>query len=120
VTAERPKGLLVFLSFTVVLGLIALVLSVQNALEINQQADQRNAERIASDLQSCERGNGLRQQVIHGFTAVNESVNQIINIADPSDPVRAQLDEPLVTLRDAAAAIQIVDCKSAVPGAKED
>lgn len=127
----RPRGLRVFISLALLVGLVALVLSVENAVGVNRLADQRNADRIASDLAGCRRGNIFRQQVIDQGHAVDELITGVLDAAftpSPSTPpdrvaairaFRERLEAPLVAYRKTTNAIRTVDCRAVTPGAKE-
>lgn len=129
-TDHRPRGLLIALTACIAVGVGALGLSIQNAVEINQQADAREADRVAADLAGCERGNVFRQQIIDIGEANEEMITAILDTTfqtSSSSPERAaaiealrrRLDVPIETYHDTVAAIQLVDCTSVVPGAKE-
>jgi hypothetical protein len=121
---QRPRGLLALLTAALVVGIVALVLSFQNAVDLNRQADQRNADRIASDLAACRRGNTFRQQVIDVGDASDAAIRQILDriFATTTSPeaaaLRRQLDVPLAQLRTTIASIHLTDCRAAVPGAR--
>lgn len=125
---HRPKGLLGLLSLAVVIGIISLLLSVQNAFDQRDASNQREQDRISSDLQACERGNVVRSQIKAGFTAVDESVNGVLDTFLGNVPperaaavaaLRAKLQAPLSKLDKASETIQIIDCQKAVPGAAD-
>lgn len=126
--AHRPRGLLGFLTLTVAIGLVALVLSVQNAVAIDDQAEQRELERIAQDVASCERGNVLRQQIIDGLQANDDLVSGILDTffgpaeQDPERAerirmLRAELGPAFADYRAITSEIQLVNCRTAIKGA---
>jgi hypothetical protein len=123
--AHRPKGLLTVLTIAVVVGIVSLILSVQNALDQREASNQRERDRIESDLASCQRGNVFRQQVIDLGSASDTTMTQILDtiFASTTRPeaqeLRRQLDVPLVDFRTTVRSIHLIDCQAAVPGAKE-
>lgn len=123
---DGPRRPPIFLIAMAVLAIVSLALGVIN--QVGQQAiqSQRNDDRIQSDLAACARGNVVRAQIKDGFAGVDEAVVGILDAffgaarPDQSERVaelRAQLVAPLAKLDKASAAIAIVDCKKAVPGA---
>jgi hypothetical protein len=127
VTHGRPKGLLLFLTVAVVIGMGALVLSLQNAVTINTQADQRERERIASDYAGCLRGNDFRSQTIAVGEANEQLVAGILDVflpaADTSSPrgqnvaaIRAELEPKISAYRAQVHDLKLIDCDKAVPG----
>lgn len=128
--ADRPKGLLGFLTVAIVFGLIALVLSVQNAVALDNQAEQREQDRIAQDVASCERGNILRQQIIDGNRASDDLVSGILDtFLGPASQspdramrvaeLREQLRPKFDRYREITGAIQLVNCRTAIKGARQ-
>ena len=124
----RPWGLLIVLVACIAVGLGALGLSVQNAVEIDQEADRRNAERINADHEACERGNTFRQHVIDIGAATDGMITGILDtVFFSSNPERAEaaaelrraLDAPIADFRATVSKIHLIDCAQAVPGAEE-
>lgn len=125
----RPKGVLSILSVCIAVGLVTLVLSVQNAIAVNHLNDKREGDRIAADLQACERGNVFRQQIIDLGTANDEMISTILDTVfenaseNPErtaaiEALRRELDQPIEAYRSTVAAIVLTDCQKAVPGAE--
>lgn len=129
VEARKPRGLLAGLTLAVVVGIVALVLSVQNALELGEQSDQRNADRIASDLRACERGNDLRRQIVvigEANVALTDGILDTIFGPNPDrspesqaaiDALRASLDPLFDRYGEALDKVDLTDCATQVPGA---
>lgn len=127
----RPKWLTFLINLALLAGILALILSIQNAVDLGHQADQRNADRIAADLQGCARGNVFRQQVIDLAKAVDHLDTQILDTAyepPPGIPAnvtalirarRARFDAPLAAFRKASGQIHLIDCKAVTPGATD-
>lgn len=124
---SRPRGLLIFLTGVTVVGLLALILSIQNAVDLGHESDARERERIGADVSACERGNTLRRQ-IRGIGDANG--NMVADILDtvfvtPSDPdraalvaaIRAKLDATVGAYRRAVGEVREVDCANVIPGA---
>lgn len=129
-SSSAPRRPPLFLLAMTALAIGSLGLGVYNQLEQQEIQTQRNDDRIAADLQSCERGNVFRQQIIDIGTANDEMISTILDTIfqnSASTPerqsavaaLRRQLDEPISKYRSTVAAIVITDCERAVPGAKE-
>ena len=123
----RPRGLLTALTVALVIGVVALVVSFMNALELGEQSDQRERDRIASDVTACERGNVLRQQVRDMGAATDDTFRTVLDTifanvrpSEASTELRRLLDVPLAEFHTAVQAIELTDCRAAVPGAKEE
>lgn len=127
---RKPRGLIAFLTTCALVGLVALLLSVNNALALGRESDQREAERVASDVKSCERGNVFRQSVLTIGAAQEALVDGILDrIFTTSaaqrtpeqqanvEALRASLAPLFTDYEKALATITLTDCKQAVPGA---
>lgn len=120
---QRPRGLLAFMSIAVAIGMIALGLSVQNAIALGNEADQREAVRIEADILGCERGNVLRHQVIDLAEANEALVQGVLDVvfsaisnADTVDRLRDGLAPVFAEHHTAITAIELTDCPASVPG----
>lgn len=120
--SNRPRGLMAFLSIAVLLGVIALGLSIINAIALSAESDVRENERIAADLTSCERGNKIRQQVADIAGANRDLIDGIIDVVLADRPERhAELEADLAPVFErygaTVAGIDLVDCADVTPGA---
>lgn len=121
---HKPRGLLIFLSLATLIGLVALILSIQNAFDVSRADRQRERDRISADQRACERGNDLRRQIVTIAVAqellVEGILEEIFAEVDSPDVVSA-LRTDLAPLFDAyevaLEAVEITDCAAAVPGA---
>lgn len=127
---HRPRGLLVFLTATVLIGLVALGLSVQTALQQRERADEREQERIEADLNICQETNDLRELVIRIGDANEDLVRGVVDVALPPDSdngeraaaiaaIRARMDPLFAEHRAAIDEITIIDCRATTPGVSE-
>jgi hypothetical protein len=92
--------------------------------------NQRERDRIVSDIASCERVNVLRGQVNDGFTATADAFDRTFEVTIPypdgTNPerdaritaVRTELADVLADLHAVIDSIEPVDCVDAVPGSK--
>lgn len=120
--SKQPRGLMAFLTVAVLLGIVALGLSILNALALSAESDVRESERIAADLTACERGNRIRQQVAGIAMANRELIDGIIDVVLAGRPDRHQeLEGDLASVfaryEDTVAGIDLVDCDAVTPGA---
>lgn len=113
---QRPTGLLVFLTGAVIIGVLALGLSVMNAVALSDQAADREAERIEADVEACERANRLRGQFVDIARAQRQLVVEILEARLDVDPVDEFADAFTIYDRQVAA-IELVDCDAVTPGA---
>lgn len=122
--ARKPRGLLAFFTALVVIGVLALGLSVKNAVDISAEEDARERDRVVADIAGCERGNVFRSDVIGIAVATRDLVDGILDTifatVDNRDVV-AMIDAQLAPLFDefetAVDRIELTDCTKAVPGA---
>lgn len=123
----KPRALLAALTVALAAGLVALALSIQGAFTNSRQDDEREAERIASDLASCERGNDNKAVNRRLAEAQRDYVDQTVDVVGDFaelDPAEVEtLDALLAPARsaitEAITAIVDVDCLAVVPGAQE-
>ena len=112
-----------------VVAFAALFLSTYSVVQYTRQQAQRERERVASDVQGCERGNDLRRTIVQIGNADAAMVQGILDVFfapnERSTPERdaliAQLRaslEPLFAEHQAALdQVKTVDCQALVPGA---
>lgn len=119
-----PRFLMGVLIVALLFGVGATVLSILNAVNIDEVNDAREVERIASDLSSCERGNVGRQSDIDIAMATENLIRKILAVtfaAAGDRPAIAALEAQLEPIfdehRQAVARIEIIDCRAVVPGA---
>jgi hypothetical protein len=108
-----------------VVAVLALLLSTGSVVTLIRQASQREHDRIESDLAACDRANELRANLRDLGEAQRLYVDGILDTAATVsglsqterdafamlvDPARADINETILS-------IQIVDCRSVVPGA---
>lgn len=124
---ERPAGLLAIIVAALVIGVAATVLSVVNLVAIGDEADTREAERLAADLAACERSNDLRRQT----AAIGDADRQLLVDAvtdvlavlgsrlEPErlEAVQQALEPALEAHRRVVDAIELIDCPASTPGA---
>lgn len=117
----RPRVFQLIVGVALLFGVGALVMSVINAVGLEKESDQRQMERIAADVQACERGNTLRQQVVDLAEATEVMVSGILDdvFDNPRSPTRATLQSRIEAFEAIASTIKLTDCASAVPGADE-
>lgn len=117
-----------FLVAMTVLAVFSLLLGVVNQVDQQSLSNQRNRDRVASELEACARSNNLRRQVISVGAATDSTVRQTLDIifstvlpgATPAvSALREHLDAPLAQIRAAIAAIRLVDCRAVTTGAQE-
>lgn len=112
--------------FAILSGIGGVGLGIAGQVQNQDLQDQRNADRIASDLAGCARGNVFRQQVIDLGSAVRDFNAGQLDIVLPHDTgsaavdrLRDPLDRLLSKLTAAVAKVELVDCLAVTPGAKE-
>jgi hypothetical protein len=109
-------------------AVMALFMSTFAVVKYTQTQANRERDRITSDVQGCERGNNLRQQIIDIAAAQEDLVDGILdtflNPEDRSPQVQARIAalrdrlSPLfVKYEEKVAQIELVDCQARVPGA---
>lgn len=118
----RPRVFQLIVGVALLIGVGALVMSVINAFGLEAESDQRQMERVAADVQACERGNVFRKQVIDLAEATEVMVSGILDdvFDNPLSPTRATLQSRIEAFEAIASTIQLTDCVSAVPGATEE
>lgn len=108
----------------------ALFLSTFAVVQYTQAQSQREAERLAFDRQSCDRGNILRQTLIDIGEAdeqlIRDLLDTLLGARADTQMQRDQLAQFLLTLEPsfdkqeaAVAAITLTDCAAALDKAKE-
>lgn len=127
-THDRPTGVLLLLSVALVIGIIALVLAIQNAAAFGAEQNRREQERLATDFAACQRGNALRQQIKDVGLAEEKLVDGVLDTVLPEEgsperiariqELRAEMDPLFVEYRRTVDAIQLTDCDRAVPGGR--
>lgn len=95
-------------------------MSVFNAVGLEREGDLRQAERVAADVQACERGNVFRQQVIDLAKATEIMVSGILDdvFDNPNSPTRSTLQSRIEGFEAIASTITLTDCVAAIPGAQ--
>lgn len=130
-TRLRRAARAVLMPMLAVAAIGALLGGVGLAFEIGDQAAERRQADRAAELESCERGNVLRQQIIDIGAATDEMMTTILDLsfatndATPEqaaaiEEFRRRLDEPIAEFRATVAQIDLTDCSKAVPGAQEE
>lgn len=121
---HAPLGLSIFIYFSLLCGLVALPISIANAIDSRTVAAQASEDRVAADLASCERGNDIRARQIEtiestsaGFAVAEASLAGILGNA-ATVQLHAALGPVLADLATARAGIHLIDCRALVPGAK--
>lgn len=114
---DRPLGLLVMLVMTVVVGLIALGLSVVNAFALRGVSDAQLQDRITADVSSCERGNTLRTQTAGVGDATRDLITGILDAAPENGLDDAKLSPLFAEFDSRLGEIVVVDCEALTPGA---
>lgn len=116
---DRPTGLLAFLTGAVVIGVVALGLSVANAIAISDAADEREAERVAADVTACERGNQLRHQLVGIAEAQQQLIVNILETAyeDQDIDPEERFGFAFAAYAERLAQVELVDCVEDTPGA---
>lgn len=116
---DSPR-LLPVLSVMTVLALAGAAFAVFGVLASDSE---RERDRIASDLASCERGNIGRQTDIDIAHATEDLIDGILTVvfARAADPATAgqigvELEPLFQEHRAAVAQIQLIDCETVVPG----
>ena len=112
-----------FLRCLTAIAVAALVLATVSFVRVVDEAEQREQDRIAGDVSSCERGNANRKIYRELAAAQVSYVDQILERASANSPAAereafaALLVEPRAAIAAAIAAIEDVDCALVVPGA---
>lgn len=101
---HTPVLLRVLTYLGVVFGTIAIALAGVSIVGEQRLAAQRNTDRIASELASCQRGNAVRVALSDFMTAVE------------SNPLPANLQQAAATFSDKVAPI---NCNTAIIGASD-
>ena len=109
--------------FLTAIAVASLLLSTLAVVRVVDEAEQREQDRIASDLMSCERGNDNRTIYRELAIAQRDYVDAILTQASANSPAaeraefEALLVEPRRDIANAIAQIVDVDCAVVVPGA---
>jgi hypothetical protein len=104
-------------------GCLAIALSILNAVGQNRLSAQRADDITTSQYEGCLRGNDLRRQIQAIGTATDESIGGILDrvLATSRAPaaevaaLRKELDTPLAEIREAVADIELNDCDALFP-----
>lgn len=123
--ATKPRGMAIFLAAGVFVGVAALGLGLRGELENRHQNNRREQDRIASDIDGCERSNEAlsvaRTVAVKLKVYVDGVLSEVENYAQLSEAERAIIDLALEDDRDdldkAIETIETVDCEAVVPGA---
>lgn len=123
--AEHPKGLTRAWGLMVIFVGLSFGLGIRSYVADQTQADQRNDDRIASDIAACERGNDNKAILRTLSAALTDYPDDILaavedfaqldatekaDLAHRLEPARARINEAITKIKD-------TDCKAVVPGA---
>jgi hypothetical protein len=106
-------------------AILSLIMSTYVVVRFAQSQSERERDRIESDYTGCERGNVLRGQVVELGEGVEDALygvlSTVLDRVNPTtaDELRAEFAPTLERLDAVVHDIEIIDCRSVVPGALE-